>query len=232
MNNILTIFQKQIKDTFKNKSVLIQFLMFPIMAVIIENSIPLEDMAMPKHFFVKMFSAMFVGMAPLVSTSAIIAEEKEQNTLRALIMSNITPFQYLLGIGSYVLVLCMLGSVVFAVCGGYSGAGLVQFLLTMAVGILISILFGSLIGIISKNQMAATSLTVPLMMVFSFLPMLAMFNESIAKVAKFVYSEQVYRLIHGIGDIAPTAETLIILATNAFLAFTLFLIAYKKKSLE
>ncbi len=232
MNNILTIFQKQIKDTFKNKSVLIQFLMFPIMAVIMENAIPLEDMAMPKHFFVKMFSAMFVGMAPLVSTSAIIAEEKEQNTLRALIMSNITPFQYLLGIGSYVLVLCMLGSVVFAVCGGYSGAGLVQFLLTMAVGILISILFGSLIGIISKNQMAATSLTVPLMMVFSFLPMLAMFNESIAKVAKFVYSEQVYRLIHGIGDIAPTAETLIILATNAFLAFTLFLIAYKKKSLE
>ena len=232
MNNILTIFQKQIKDTFKNKSVLIQFLMFPIMAVIMENAIPLEDMAMPKHFFVKMFSAMFVGMAPLVSTSAIIAEEKEQNTLRALIMSNITPFQYLLGIGSYVLVLCMLGSVVFAVCGGYSGAGLVQFLLTMAVGILISILFGSLIGIISKNQMAATSLTVPLMMVFSFLPMLAMFNESIAKVAKFVYSEQVYRLIHGIGDIAPTAETLIILAANAFLAFTLFLIAYKKKSLE
>ena len=232
MNNILTIFQKQIKDTFKNKSVLIQFLMFPIMAVIMENAIPLEDMAMPKHFFVKMFSAMFVGMAPLVSTSAIIAEEKEQNTLRALIMSNITPFQYLLGIGSYVLVLCMLGSVVFAVCGGYSGAGLVQFLLTMAVGILISILFGSLIGIISKNQMTATSLTVPLMMVFSFLPMLAMFNESIAKVAKFVYSEQVYRLIHGIGDIAPTAETLIILAANAFLAFTLFLIAYKKKSLE
>ena len=39
MKNIIAIFQKQIKDTLKNKSVLIEFLIFPIMSIIMEYSI-------------------------------------------------------------------------------------------------------------------------------------------------------------------------------------------------
>ena len=94
MNNITTIFIKQIKDTLKNKSVLIQFLMFPLLTVLMENAIHMENM--PEHFFVKLFSSMFIGMAPLVSTASIIAEEKEKDTLRVLMMSNVHPIQYLL----------------------------------------------------------------------------------------------------------------------------------------
>lgn len=231
MNNILTIFCKQCKDTLKNKSVLIQFLLFPAMTVLMENSIPLDAMPMPEHFFVKMFSAMFVGMAPLVSTASIIAEEKEQNTLRTLMMSNVSPVQYLLGVGSYVWLLCMFSAVVFAFCDSYSAMEFAQFLLIMAVGILISILLGACIGIISKNQMAATSLTVPVMMVFSFLPILAMFNEAIAKPAKFTYSQQVYLLINGVGT-TPKTETTVILIMNLLLALLFFGAAYKKKGLE
>ena len=33
MNNILIILKKQIKDTLKNKAVLIQFVMFPAMEI-------------------------------------------------------------------------------------------------------------------------------------------------------------------------------------------------------
>lgn len=53
MRNIKAVFLKQIIDTVKNKAVLIQFLMFPIMAVIMENSIMIPDM--PEHFFAKLF---------------------------------------------------------------------------------------------------------------------------------------------------------------------------------
>lgn len=76
MKNIIAIFQKQIKDTLKNKSVLIEFLIFPIMSIIMEYSIHIEGM--PEHFFANMFAAMYVGMAPLVAMSAIISEEKEK----------------------------------------------------------------------------------------------------------------------------------------------------------
>ena len=78
MNHFIAIFKKQMKDTLKNKTVLIQFVMFPILTVIMNNAIKIEGM--PKNFFVSMFAAMYVGMAPLTSISAIIAEEKEQNT--------------------------------------------------------------------------------------------------------------------------------------------------------
>ena len=80
--------------------------------------------------------------------------------------------------------------------------------------------------------MAATSVTVPVMMVFSFLPMLSIFNETIAKVAKFTYSQQVSLLINGIGTADITSENLVILGTNMAVAVVLFLAAFRKKGLE
>jgi ABC-type Na+ efflux pump permease subunit len=125
---------------------------------------------MPEHFFVKLFAVMFVGMAPLTCMSAIISEEKEKNTLRALMMSNVKPFEYLIGVGAYVFIMCIIGAVVFAVCGGYEGKDLLVFMTVMGAGILLSALTGAVIGVFSKNQMSATSITIPVMMIFSFLP--------------------------------------------------------------
>ncbi len=164
MKNIKAVFIKQIIDTTKNKTVFIQFLMFPIMTVVMENAIKIENM--PEYFFVKLFSVMFVGMAPLTCMSAIISEEKEKNTLRALMMSNVKPWQYLLGIGAYIFIMCMAGTAVFAVLVGYTNTGLSIFLFSMISGIILSEIIGAVIGIFSRNQMAATSLTIPIMMIF------------------------------------------------------------------
>ena len=48
INHIRAILWKQLKDSFKNKTVLIQFLLFPIMTVIMENAINIPDM--PERF--------------------------------------------------------------------------------------------------------------------------------------------------------------------------------------
>ena len=230
MKNITAVFLKQIKETFRNKTILIQFLMFPVMVIIMENAIKLENM--PEHFFVKLFAVMFVGMAPLTCMSAIISEEKEKNTLRALMMSNVKPFEYLLGVGAYVFIMCIIGAVVFAVCGGYEGKDLLVFMVIMGAGILLSSLTGAVIGVFSKNQMSATSITIPVMMIFSFLPMLSMFNENIEKVARITYSQQMSILINGIGNSAIKPESIIIIAVNFAVASILFTLAFRKKGLE
>lgn len=230
MKNITAVFLKQIKETFRNKTILIQFLMFPVMVIIMENAIKLENM--PEHFFVKLFAVMFVGMAPLTCMSAIISEEKEKNTLRALMMSNVKPFEYLLGVGAYVFIMCIIGAVVFAVCGGYEGKDLLVFMVIMGAGILLSALTGAVIGVFSKNQMSATSITIPVMMIFSFLPMLSMFNENIEKVARITYSQQMSILINGIGNSAIKPESIIIIAVNFVVASILFTLAFRKKGLE
>lgn len=230
MKNISVIFLKQLKDTLKNKAILIQFVMFPLMAVIMENTVKFEDM--PEKFFVKLFSVMFVGMAPLTCISAIISEEKEKNTLRTLMMSNVKPLEYLCGIGGYVWLMCMAGTAVFAVCGGFTGVSLVKFVAVMAAGVILSELIGGVIAIFSKNQMSATSVTVPVMMIFSFLPMLSMFNDKIEKVANLTYTQHLSVLINGLGTASIEAKNLLIPAINLLIAAVLFVAAFKKRGME
>lgn len=226
MKNIIAIFKKQVRDTLRNKTVLIQFLMFPAMTLIMNNTVRLPDM--PENFFVTLFATMYIGMAPLTSIAAVISEEKEKNTLLVLIMSNVKPWEYLLGIGSYVWIACMAGSLVICVAGNYSLKTGLIFMGIMAVGILISLLVGAVIGIGSRTQMMATSITVPVMMIFSFLPMLSLFNGTVAKIARFVYSEQISRMLGSINSLELTAEGMSVIGVNIFIAMAVFMMTFRR----
>ena len=100
----------------------------------------------------------------------------------------------------------------------------------MSVGIILSILIGAIIGIISKNQMSATSITVPIMMIFSFLPMLSMFNKTIEKIAKIIYSQQISILVNR--NYENIFDNILIISINFILAVLLFIIAYHRKGLN
>lgn len=229
MNNVFAVFRKQIKDTFKNKTVLIQFVMFPVLTLIMNRTIKADGM--PKNFFVYLFATMYIGMAPLTSIASIIAEEKEKNTLRVLMMSNVKPYEYLLGIGSYVWLACMFGATVICAAGGYELKTGIVFMTVMAIGILSSLLVGAAIGTWSKTQMMATSIAVPAMMILAFMPMLSLFNSTIAKIAKYIYSEQISILLQQISSIYISTENILIIAVNMLLAVVLFAVAYKRSGL-
>lgn len=226
MNNIIAIIKKQLKDTLKNKTVLIQFIMFPILTLIMNHAIVIDGM--PENFFVNLFATMYIGMAPLTSMAAIIAEEKEKNTLRVLVMSNVKPYEYLLGIGIYVFVICMIGAVVICTAGGCKLQGRVTFVGIMAIGILASLLVGAIIGTWSHTQMMATSVTIPVMMFFSFMPMLSIFNTTIAKIAKFTYLEQISLMLGQVNNFQLKAENICIIIMNILIATVLFAVTYKK----
>lgn len=226
MHHVTAILKKQLKDTLKNKTVLIQFVLFPALTWIMNSAVIMEDM--PENFFVTLFATMYVGMAPLTSIAAIIAEEKETNTLRVLIFSNVKPYEYLSGVGIYVWGICMVGAGVICAAGGYDLRTSAAFLGILAVGILTSLLIGAAVGTWSRTQMMATSVAVPVMMVFSFLPMLSMFNDTIAKIAKFTYSEQISRMLRQAAQLSLTAEAGCILCANMLIAAALFAAAYKR----
>lgn len=228
MRNIGIIVKKQLKDTFKNKTVLVQFVMFPAMTLLMEHAISLPGM--PENFFTKLFSVMYMGMAPLTAAASIISEEKEKNTLRALTMANVKPWEYLAGVGLYVWVICMAGAGIMATC--LPAAGIPFYLGVMAAGFIISIAVGASVGVFASNQMAATSLVVPVMLVFSFAPMLAMFNDKIEKVAGIFYTQQLRILMNQMSFDGIKTESILILTANALLAVVLFFVAFRKKGLE
>ena len=212
MNNIAAILKKQLKDTWGNKTVLIQFIMFPVLTLIMNNAIKIDGM--PENFFINLFATMYIGMAPLTSMAAVIAHE------------------YLLGIGSYIWTACMMGAVVICMAGSYKLEERLYFIMIMAVGILASLLIGAAIGIWSKTQIMASSVAVPVMMVFSFMPMLSMFNTTIGKIAKFIYSEQISIMLDRISSIHFEIDNICIMAVNMLFFVVLFIVAYRKYGLE
>lgn len=227
LTTIRVLFLRQVKDTIKNKATLIQFLLLPIMTAIMTMSITLDDIA--PDFFVKMFGSMYLGMAPLVTMSSILAEEKEQNTLRMLLFSNVKASEYLLGIGGYVFLCCTLGSFVIGCFGGYTASQLFVFMCFSVAGILISILIGAFIGVQSRNQMEATSLTLPLMMVFSFIPMLSTFNDTIAKIGEYTFTQQINLMFDSLSFDMITAKSMLVIGITFCLAMLVFALAYRKK---
>lgn len=228
MRNSMIIFKKQLTDTLKNKTVLIQFILFPVMTLIMENTVKMEGM--PELFFTKLFSVMYMGMAPLTSMAAIISEEKEKNTLRVLMMANVKPVEYLMGVGVYVWLICMAGAGVMAT--GFKSSEIPFYMLVMGTGFAVSVLAGACIGIFAKNQMVATSIYMPVMMILSFAPMLAMFNENIRSFSKIFYTQQIRNFLNDMSFCNAGKESVIILALNAALAVILFFIAFRKKGLE
>lgn len=227
---ISAVFIKQLQDTGKNKAVLIQYILMPIMALVMTYTVKSGEIQ--DNFFVTLFATMYIGMAPLSAIASIIAEDKETNTLRVLMLSNVKSVEYLLGIGSNIFIFCLMGSIAFGIIGQYSIPFLLQFIVTMCVGIITSLSIGAAIGMLSKNQMSAVSISLPVMMIFAFLPMIASFNDSIMSVSRLTYTQQINDLIRSQGQIVVDAENVIVVIANIAISALLFIYAYRKRGLS
>lgn len=226
---IFAIIRKQFKDTLKNKAILIQFLMFPIMSIILTTSV--NDIEIPGVYFVILFATMYVGMAPIIIMSSIMSEEKEQGSLRMMIMSNVKPIEYMVGIGTLVFVCCLIGVLMMGITGGYQGMELLGFVGICSFGLLTSILIGCIIGILSKNQMAANSLSVPAMLICSFVPMLSMFNNHIKTFGQWLYTQQVNDVLTNLSHHSFPTQSLLIILANFVILICIYIRIYGKRNL-
>ena len=86
--------------------------------------------------------------------------------------------------------MCHGGTVVFALLSGYRSAEFAVIFGIMAAGILVSVTAYAVLGICAHGQMEATSSVDPFALVFSLLPMLSMFNDTIRSFAKIFHSDQ------------------------------------------
>lgn len=226
---IKAIFIKQLKETFKNKEVLIQLVMFPTIAIILTSSV--NDNTIPSEYFVILFASMYVGMTPILILSSIISSEKENGSLRMLIMSNVKPIEYILGISIYVMICTVIGLTIMGMTGGYLGIQLVYFVSICSLGMLVSILIGSIVGMIAKSQLAANSLAVPAMMICAFVPMLSMFNESIKKFGSFIFTQQINELLTKLPLTKFPVQPILIIVANLVVFLIIYIRMFHKRNL-
>ena len=232
MNRAIAVFKKQQKDTLKNKTILLQFVLFPVIAFFFTEFVAKTSPGIPNAYFVTLFSSMYAGMVPLVTMANIIAEETQAKSLRILIMSNVKPYEYLLGVGGHIVLLCTVGTVALGLIGGFTGGELIRFIVSMLMGIIASLLLGSAIGIYAKNQGAATAMATPISMITAFVPMVGLFNDSFAAVAKILYTQQISNLLNDLSASNFEPGRFLIIGANIIVFAMIFIFVYMKKGLR
>lgn len=230
MRSIKAIFLKQAKDMFKNPMVLVMFIIFPVVALIMTQLIAKQNDYIPNNMFVTMMSAIFAGMGLVTAASAVISEDIERKSLRFLIIAGVKPHQYLLGTGGFFLLAGTVTSVFFALIGDFTSLETVKFLIVMITGTASSIILGMAIGMFSKNQQVATSLGMPVAVIIGFVPMIATFDETIAKIASVLYTQQINIIVNDFS--ASLFKPLLVIVSNIAVFTVLFVLAYKKKGLK
>lgn len=195
INHICAIFIKQIKDSLKNRLVLVVFFMFPILALVFKEIVSEVEL----DFILPSFMTMNTVMVPIIFMSSIVSEEKEKKTLRMLIMSNVKAWEYLIGVGFCVF--------------------------------LLSLLIGSILAILSKNQMSVGPITAPVSMIIGLLPMFSAMNSELEKIAKDIYSYYV-RQMFVTRELENSVNSWLILLINFLVLSLVFAIFYRIKGLN
>lgn len=215
---------------FKNPAVLVQFIIFPAVALVMTELVSKSNEYIPTNMFVTMMAAIFAGMALITSTASIIAEDMERKSLRFLVMAGVKPQEYLLGVGGFILLAGSVVSVIFGLIGYFTWVELAMFLLVMITGVAASVILGAIIGILSKNQQAATAISMPVAIVLGFSPMIANYNKTVEKIAGVFYTQQLNVIVNDFSANFPKAMLVIVLNMTVLLFF--FVIAYKKRGLK
>ncbi|MCL2357852.1 MAG: ABC transporter permease [Defluviitaleaceae bacterium] len=230
MRSVQAIFVKQAKDMTKNFSVLIMFVIFPLVAFGMTHFVARGNDDISDTMFTTMMAGIFVGMALIQSACTVIAEDREKKSLRFLVIAGVKPLAYLLGIGGVIFIASVLSSLAFGYIGGFSQDEFIAFMLVMMSGAIASIILGATIGIYAKNQQAATGLSMPVAVVLGFAPMVAQFNERVENFAGFFYTQQINVVVNNFSE--GVAQPLAVIWINIAVLAVLFVIAYVKKGLK
>ena len=122
-------------------------------------------------FVIVMCIIMTISIVPLNVLANMVAEEKEKHTLRSLMLANVSATDFLLSKAFVALVLMLIdGILIFLVCQEpmeYFGYFLIFYVLSS----LSVLFFGALVGLLSKDQMSAGTLSSPLMILLMLPPM-------------------------------------------------------------
>lgn len=196
MKRMNAIFQKDLKELSKNMYIGTSLIM-PILLAIFYGQ--LEEVSIELHYLI--INLTFVAVGAFIQ-SAIIAEEKEKNTLRGLMLSPATLPEILSGKSLVSFILTCVTIVICAVITGYEPANFIL----IAVAIIISSFFylalGTLMGLLSRSVVEASVVMLPGMFIFGFSSMLIGLMEKYPVLAfiKYLPNQQLIELANKVQD--------------------------------
>lgn len=186
MRKISALLQKEIKLFPKNKNVLLISIL-PVVFSVIYGQIFGENANDLGGNVAIMFLCATMNMVLVAAfvMAMLIAEEKEKNTLRTLMLSGITPIEFLIGKMLITIFITTISNIIIYFIFNLDVRYLGSYILLTTSNVIIMLIVGAVIGILSPNLMSTGVIGMPVLMVFFMLPLFAMLNKTIEMIARF-----------------------------------------------
>ncbi|PJK15986.1 ABC transporter [Chryseomicrobium excrementi] len=227
IKRIQAIFVKDYKEFYRNYAISTMVLMPLALAFIYSmmGDMDLQSLFMPINLTFAMITAFI--------QSCLIAEEKEHNTLRSLLLSPASIADILIGKSSLVFLITV---IVLGLC-----MWMLDFrpsnLMAMSSALVLSTVFylamGLIVGLYTKTVMEASVGILPVMIVFSFGPLVLLFADRypILEVFQWLPSAQLILLEQhsAAGTTSDVIMSLVVLAVWAVVGVVISAILFKKR---
>ncbi|MEK3888568.1 ABC transporter permease [Bacillus sp. FSL K6-3431] len=225
------IFQKDWKDLYKNSYILFTLAMPLAFAALLgrigEGSSTLNSMPI----------TLALVIAGVFVQAAMIAEEKEKNTLRGLLLSPASTIEIFVGksaLSAIMTVLVIIGSIILS---DYEVVNMPLFAFVIIINIVFYISVGTILGLLSRTVMETSIIGMPVMTVFGLVPMFASMieNKTLVRMIDFLPSERFdaiwIALVTG-KSFGEVGVHVLILAIWAIIALIATFIIYRKQQFD
>lgn len=226
MKRIQAIFLKDYKEFSRNYAISFMVLVPLALAFFYRDTNTVQMMFLPIN--------LTFGVVTSYIQCGLIAEEKERNTLRGLMMSPASVADILIGKSALVF---SISAVIVALSiwfVGYKPANIFVLSLALIASIIFYIILGTICGLFAKSIVEANVVVLPIMMIFSFGPMAMIFAERypILEVAEWLPSSQLLLLADALEAAASMKEiaiSFVVIIVWTLLATFVTSILYKKR---
>ncbi|WP_018924023.1 ABC transporter permease [Salsuginibacillus kocurii] len=231
INRVYAIFQKDVKELAKNLMVLSTIIMPLFFALLFGREDPV---VLEIHYLI--INLTLVSVAAFVQC-AIIAEEKEKNTLRGLMMSPASVVEILTGKS---LVSIILTGVTFWVCiniTGYQPENWGVISTALIISLIFYLALGTLLGLVTRTLMEASVVIVPFILVFG---MGVLFTELMGDLALLeileylpnIQLEQLAATVENGGGFAEVGSELAIISGWTLITLVAVQVVYQKRKVD
>lgn len=235
MRKTTAIYCKDLKDMLKNINAAIMFLLPLLFAVLYTQVMDIKSV-MGSAYLLMMTVVMNMCMSPLSLLPMIIAEEKEKNTLRTLMLSNVSASEFIAGKVLAVYTVMELVNVLLFFIIGLPVSQLPAFILITTLGSICLLIIGAVFGLISRDQMSTSMYSVSAMLFFLFPALLQSMNSFFGLLAKIVPTTVIFDLFNymtlGNAQLLDWVKGIGIVLAWTGIALAFFVIVYRKKGVD
>ncbi|GAB2570279.1 ABC transporter permease [Gracilibacillus alcaliphilus] len=227
IKRLMAIFQKDLKDLYRNLYVLSTVLLPLVFAFIYGR---MDEVPAEIQFFLVSLTLSMVGT---FLQCAIIAEEKEKNTLRGLMLSPATLPEILAGKSLVTVVITIVTLLLCIRMAGFNP----DHIILVIVGIVLSLIFflalGTWLGLVTRSVLEASVYVLPIMMIFGMSNMFIGLKEDYAFLQVLEYTPGLQLVeIASLTDVSQSWKPLLIIFAWAAGAVILSVITFRKRSFD